>query len=98
MTEILAPQFGIQTLIDQPTVPTRGNPGTLLTNDGGILSTIPVRSDFGETTYTPNAVPPPVSKTMDRQQVVEHARRKSTLAPKGPQNVQSRLFEPTPAR
>ncbi|GMH72813.1 hypothetical protein TL16_g06012 [Triparma laevis f. inornata] len=97
LTEILAPQFGIQTLIDQPTVPTRENPGTLLTNDGGILSTIPVRSDFGETTYTPNAVPPPVSKTMDRQQVVEHARRKSTLAPKGPQNVQSRLFEPTPA-
>ncbi|GMH77720.1 hypothetical protein TrST_g7571 [Triparma strigata] len=96
LTEILAPQFGIATQIDEPVVPTREN--TFLSSDGGILSLIPAaRSDFGETTYTPNAVPPPVSKTMDRAQVVEHARRKSTLAPKGPQNVQSRLFESKPS-
>ena len=51
----------------------------------------PRREDFGESTYTPGAVPLPVSQTMDRATVIEHARRKSTLMPKGPQNVQSRL-------
>jgi len=52
---------------------------------------LPGRTDFGEGTYTPGAVPPPVSQTVDRATVIQNARRKSSLMPKGPQGVQSRL-------
>ena len=95
LTEILDPQFGLSAQIDAPVVPTRESQED--SNAGGILDMFAARTDFGEGTYTPNAVPPPVSKTMDKAQVIEHARRRSTLAPKGPQNVKSRLYEPKAA-
>jgi len=56
-----------------------------------ITLSVPDRTDFGEGTYTPGAVPPPVSLTADRATVIQNARRKSSLMPKGPQGVQSRL-------
>jgi hypothetical protein len=53
--------------------------------------------DFGESTYNPSAVPPPVQPGQSREDIAKNARRKSQMMPKGPKNVKSKLFAETGA-